>query len=101
MVEIAVPVYIAVWGLFSNNAHIFLGSGKVVAVYSLDGVWIKDLVPVEKMPHDISYGVFGGKGIVAAAFSHAVTLWSSEVEMDELFCFEMRKYHPSSPTPNI
>ena len=21
--------------------------------------------------------------------------------MDELFCFEMRKYHPSSPTPNI
>ena len=101
MVEIAVPVYTAVWGLFSNNAHIFLGSGKVVAVYSLDGAWIKDLVPVEKMPHDIGYGVFGGKGIVAAAFSHAVTLWSSELEMDELFCFEMRKYHPSSPTPNI
>ena len=76
-----------------NDKHIFCGHWSgIVGVYHLnDGIWVRDLVPSERISGNNQ--VAGGKHVLAAVSSNRVlTVWSTTREMEELHCFNAHNF---------
>ena len=88
--------------IYCNDAHVFCGMGfNKVRVYDFaTGQLSRELIQSHLEP-DYSYSthqVVGGKGVVAALMRQteigtAVTIWSSQGEMDQLHFFNCQNFH--------
>ena len=78
--------------IFCNDRHVFCGQHNgSVGVYQLDGQWVRDLTPTERMEGQLFMA--GSDGVLAAwsTGGDVLTVWATKGQMEELHSFQAIK----------